>query len=265
MTENGESMEGTTQEGRDLVGSLAKGLRVIEALAAAPRGLRLTEVAEASGLTRAGARRLLLTLVAEGYARQEGRQFLLTARLLSLARSWLGGSTLWTFAEPIMHEVSQRLGESCSAAVLEGDDIVYVARVAGRRIMSVSLTVGARLPAYCTSMGRVLLSDLDDAELARFLEKAAIRANTPKTVTDRHALARLVAEVRRAGYAIVDEELELGLRSIAVPVRGRTGRIVAAINVSTQSARFSCAEMREVILPLLRAAAGKIEDFLAVH
>ena len=265
MTENRESMEAIAQGGRDLVGSLAKGLRVIEALAAAPGGLRLTEVAEASRLTRAGARRLLLTLVAEGYARQEGRQFLLTARLLSLARSWLGESTLWTFAEPIMREVSQTLGESCSAAVLEGEDVVYVARVAGRRIMSVSLTVGARLPAYCTSMGRVLLSDLDDAELARFFRKASIRANTPKTVTDRHAIACLVAEVRRAGYAVVDEELELGLRSIAVPVRGRTGRIVAAINVSTQTARFSCADLREIILPLLRAAAGKIEDFLAVQ
>src|SRR5690606_320732 len=265
MTENGESMEGTTQEGRDLVGSLAKGLRVIEALAAAPRGLRLTEVAEASGLTRAGARRLLLTLVAEGYARQEGRQFLLTAKLLSLARHWLGGSSLWAYAEPIMRDLSHRLGESCSAAVLEGEDVVYVARVAGRRIMSVSLAVGARLPAYCTSMGRVLLSDLDDAELARFLEKAAIRVNTPKTVTDRKALADRIFEVRRAGYAIVDEELELGLRSIAVPVRARTGDIVAACKVTTASAGLTYEQMLGAILPLLRGAAGKIEDFLPLH
>ncbi|MCT7377740.1 IclR family transcriptional regulator domain-containing protein [Chelativorans salis] len=260
-----ESMQNAEPFSRDLVGSLAKGLTVIEILAGAPSGLRLTEVAEEAGLTRAGARRLLLTLVAEGYARQEGRNFLLSAKLLSLTRTWLGGSSLWAYAEPIMGEVSQALGESCSAAVLEDEDVVYVARVAGRRIVSVSLAVGARLPAYCTSMGRVLLSDLDTAELARFLEKAAIRANTPKTVTDREALAARVAEVRREGYAIVDEELELGLRSIAVPVRGRTGSVVAALNVSTQSARFSCDEMRLTILPPLIEAAAKIEDFLALQ
>ncbi|WP_246249000.1 IclR family transcriptional regulator domain-containing protein [Chelativorans alearense] len=265
MDNRPESMQSAALAPRDLVGSLAKGLSVIEILAAAPSGLRLTEVAEAAGLTRAGARRLLLTLVAEGYARQEGRHFLLSAKLLSLTRAWLGGSSLWAYAEPIMREVSQALGESCSAAVLEGEDVVYVARVAGRRIVSVSLAVGARLPAYCTSMGRVLLSDLDPAELARFLEKATIRANTLKTVTDRQALAARVAEARREGYAIVDEELELGLRSIAVPVRARTGAIVAALNVSTQSARFSCDEMRRTILPPLIEAAAKIEDFLALQ
>lgn len=258
-------MRDSAPGGRDLVGSLAKGLNVLEILADEPAGLRLTEVAEQAGLTRAGARRLLLTLVAEGYARQEGRNFLLSAKLLSLSRAWLGGSSLWAYAEPIMREVSQALGESCSAAVLEGDDVVYVARMAGRRIVSVSLSVGTRLPAYCTSMGRVLLSDLDDAELARFLGQATIRANTPKTVTDREALAARVAEVRRAGYAIVDEELELGLRSIAVPVRARDGRIVAAINVSTQSARFSCEEMPRTILPPLLDAAAKIEDFLTLQ
>src|SRR5690606_33467096 len=241
MSERGESMDESPAGARDLVGSLAKGLRVLEVVAEAPSGLRLSHVAEACGLTRAGARRLLLTLAAEGYVRQEGRRFLLSAKLLSLTRRWLGGSSLWTCAEPIMREVSQALGESCSAAVLEGEDIVYVARVAGRRIVSVSLSVGTRLPAHCTSMGRVLPSDLEDDELARFLERATIHANTPKTITDRQEIAARVAKVRRAGYAIVDEELELGLRSIAVPVRSRTGRIVAAINVSTQSARYSCA------------------------
>lgn len=265
MMNTAESMHRSRQDSRDIVGSLSKGMRVIEALAAAPSGLRLTDVAEATGQTRAGARRLLLTLVAAGYVHQEGRSFQLSAKLLSLVRSWLGGSTLWTFAEPVMLEVSQALGESCSAAVLEGEDVVYVARVAGQRIMSDSLAVGARLPAYCTSMGRVLLSDLDDAELARFFDEATICPNTPNTVMDRNALVRLVADVRRTGYAIVDEELELGLRSIAVPVRDRTGRIVAAINVSTQSARFSGEEMRQVILPHLQGAARKIENFLAVQ
>lgn len=265
MDDADKSMREGGASARDFVGSLAKGLGVIEVLAGAPAGLRLTQVAEATGLTRAGARRLLLTLVAEGYVRQEGRNFLLSARLLSLVRTWLGGSSIWAHAQPVMRAVSQALGESCSAAVLEGEDVVYVARVAGRRILSVSLGPGARLPAYCTSMGRVLLSDLDEAELARFLDKAAIRANTPKTVTDRQALAARVAMVRRQGYAIVDEELELGLRSIAVPVRAPGGRIAAALNVSTQSARFTCEEMRQIVLPCLLDAARKIEDFLALQ
>lgn len=258
-------MQGEAAGPRDLVGSLAKGLGVLEILARAPSGLRLTEVAEEAGLTRAGARRLLLTLVAEGYARQEGRTFVLSAKLLSLSRSWLGSSSLWAYADPILREVSRTLGESCSAAVLEDEEVVYMARVAGRRIMSVSLSVGTRLPAYCTSMGRVLLSDLDDAELARFLGQATIRANTPKTITDRQALAARIAEVRRAGYAIVDQELELGLRSIAVPVRARSGRVVAAVNVPTQSARISCSEMRRTMLPALRQAAAKLEDFLVLN
>ncbi|MCR4266175.1 IclR family transcriptional regulator C-terminal domain-containing protein [Nitratireductor sp. ZSWI3] len=253
--------------GRDLVGSLAKGLGVVEILAEAPGGMTLTEVAAAAGLTRAGARRLLLTLVASGFARQEERRFVLSARLLSLTRAWLGGASasLWRYAEPIMREVSEALGESCSAAVLEGEDVVYVARVAGRRIVSVALHVGARLPAHCTSMGRVLLSDLDSAELTRFLAHASIGAKTAKTVTDKAALAAKVALARQQGYAVVDEELELGLRSIAVPVRDKFGRIVAALNVSTQSARFTCPQMERILLPPLLDAARKLEDFLALQ
>ncbi|UUP16945.1 MULTISPECIES: IclR family transcriptional regulator domain-containing protein [Nitratireductor] len=250
---------------RDHVGSLAKGLAVVEILSRAPGGLRLTEVAELAGLTRAGARRLLLTLVAEGYAEQRERRFVLSAKLLSVARSYIGEASVWSYATPILRGVSEALGESCSAAVLDGEDVVYVARAAGRRIVSVQLAVGARLPAYCTSMGRVLLSGLDAAELAGFLEKASIGTNTPNTVTDRQALAGLVAEAGRAGYAIVDQELEIGLRSIAVPVRDRAGRICAAVNVSTQAARFSCDEMHGTILPLLKQAAALIEDFLALQ
>ena len=263
MKRNPESIE---QAGsRDHVGSFARGLQVMEILAAHPAGLTLTETAEEAGLTRAGARRFLLTLVASGYAVQDGRKFLLSPRLISVARAWLSGSSLWSFAEPFMRAVSQRLNESCSAAVLADEDVVYVARVAGRRILSVALDVGTRLPACCTSMGRVLLSDLPPAELDAFLAGATIRANTPKTVTDRGALAALIAKAGRDGYAVVDEELEVGLRSIAVPVRDRTGRIVAAINVSTQSARFSVEEMEREVLPRLKEAAAGIEDYFAVQ
>jgi IclR family transcriptional regulator, pca regulon regulatory protein len=164
-----------------------------------------------------------------------------------------------------MREVSETLGESCSAAVLSGHDVVYVARVAGARIVSVGLHVGTRLPAYCTSMGRVLLSELPDDEREALLASAAIEAKTEKTVTDPAALAAIIAKVRADGYSIVDEELELGLRSIAVPIRDLSGRIVAAINVSTQSARTGIAEMEESFLPLLRQAAARIEDYFVVQ
>ena len=250
---------------RDLVGSFSRGLQVMEILAAHPAGLTLTEMAEKAGLTRAGARRFLLTLVASGYAVQDGRKFLLSPRLISVARSWLSGSSLWTFAEPFMRKVSQTLNESCSAAILADEDVVYVARVAGRRIVSVGLHVGTRLPAYCTSMGRVLLSDLPADELEKYLARATIRANTPKTVTDRTTLARLIGKAREDGYAVVDEELELGLRSIAVPIRDRDGRVVAAINISTQSARTSLAQMKREFLPRLQDAAASIENYFVVQ
>ncbi|WP_274627065.1 IclR family transcriptional regulator domain-containing protein [Arvimicrobium flavum] len=251
-------------QARDLVGSLIKGLSVMEILAVHPQGMTLTEMAEETGLTRAGARRFLLTLTASGYAQQDGRRFTLTPKLISVARSWLGRASLWTYAEPFMREVSEALNESCSAAVLAGEDVVYVARVPGRHIVSIALSVGTRLPAYCTSMGRVLLSDLDDAELERFLAAAKIEQRTAKTITNRTALADTIRRAGTQGYAIVDEELEPGLRSIAVPIRNRKGRIEAAINVSTQSARLSVAEMRTEILPHLQTAAVRIEAFFAV-
>jgi IclR family pca regulon transcriptional regulator len=249
---------------RDLVGSLAKGLDVIAILAAHPAGLTLTETAAAAGLTRAGARRLLLTLVASGYAAQDVRQFRLTPRLLGLARQWLDGSSLWAFAEPHMRKVAAALKESCSAAVLSGTDVVYVARIPGERIMSVALNVGTRLPAWCTSMGRVLLSGLTEGELKRFLAGIQPSRLTDKSVTDRKRLFEIIRAAAADGFALVDEELEIGLRSIAVPIRDRPGRIVAAVNVSTQSARFTPTAMRRDILPPLRRAATDIESFFSV-
>lgn len=249
----------------ELVGSLERGLGVMEILAAHPAGLTMSEVADRAGLTRAGARRFLLTLVAAGYARQDGRIFRLSPRLITLGRTWLSGASLWTYSEPFLREVSQALNESCSAAVLADEDVVYVARVAGGRIVAVALHVGTRLPAYCTSMGRVLLSGLAEGELEAFLARASIHAKTDRTVTDRAELARLVARARTQGYAIVDQELEIGLRSIAVPIHERTGAIVAAINVSTQSARMPVSQMEREFLPLLKKAASSIEDFFVVQ
>jgi IclR family pca regulon transcriptional regulator len=264
MTEGNVSIEEQTSRS-DLVGSLERGLGVMEILAAHPAGLTMSEVADRAGLTRAGARRFLLTLVTAGYARQDGRVFRLSPRLITLGRTWLSGASLWTYAEPFMREVSQALNESCSAAVLADEDVVYVARIAGARIVGVALHVGTRLPAYCTSMGRVLLSGLPDADLDAFLARARITAKTDRTVTGQVELARLVAKARADGYAIVDQELEIGLRSIAVPIRDRTNAIVAAINVSTQSARMPLSEMEREFLPLLKRAAGSIEDFFVVQ
>lgn len=250
---------------RDLVGSLEKGLGVLEILAANPSGLTLTETAERAELTRAGARRLLLTLVSSGYATQTGRQFSLSPRLLSLARTWLEGTSLWAFAEPFMREVAGEMNESCSAAVLSGQDVVYVARIPGGRIMRVSLQVGTRLPAYCTSMGRVLLSGMGAERLADVLDGAEIVANTPKTITERALIAEKVREAAEQGFAVVDEELEIGLRSIAVPVHDRQGHVVAAINVSTHPGRFSVADMKRALLPPLKRAAARIEDYFIVQ
>lgn len=250
---------------RDHVGSLQRGLLVVEVLAANPAGLTMTEVAGATGLTRAGARRLLLTLEAGGYVALDGRRFQLTPKLLALVRVWLQGTTLWSYAEPAMRALSARLEEACSAAVLSGHDIVYVARVPGRRILGVALHVGARLPAWCTSMGRVLLADLAPGERAAFLEQVEMEPLTPRTIVNRSALAAEIERCGRQGFSIVDEELELGLRSIAVPVRDRALRVVAALNVATQSSRFAPAEMQREILPPLREAARRIEEYFALE
>jgi IclR family pca regulon transcriptional regulator len=250
---------------RDNVGSLGKGLMVLEILAAHPAGLTLTEMAAKAEMTRAAARRFLLTLVDSGYAIQDGRRFTLSPRLLSLARVWLQGSSLWTYAEPFLRDVAHRFNESSSAAILSGEDIVYVARVPGRHILSVALHVGTRLPAWCTSMGRVLLSDLPKPELRAFLKSARIVGHTPKSITGLAELESEIGRVAQQGFAVIDEELEIGLRSIAVPIRDRTRKIVAAINISTQSSRFTPIEMQREILPHLAAAARSIEDYFVVQ
>jgi IclR family transcriptional regulator, pca regulon regulatory protein len=249
---------------RDHVGSLERGLAVMEILARHPAGMTLTEMAEEAGLTRAGARRFLLTLTATGYATQSGRLFSLSPRLLTIARTWLGGASLWTFAAPVMREVAGQFDEACNAAVLSGEDVVYVARIPGRRILSVTLDVGTRLPAYCTSMGRVLLAGMTPDALDAFIDQARIERRTPKTIVKRDLLAKAIHKAEADGFAIVDEELELGLRSIAVPINDRTGRTVAAINVSTQSARFSVEDMQREILPVLLKAKQRVEEFFFV-
>jgi IclR family pca regulon transcriptional regulator len=250
---------------RDHVGSLQRGMAVIEALSGVPAGMTMSKVAEATDLTRAGARRLLLTLAAEGYVENDGRRFQLTPKLLTLVRTWLQGSTLWSHAETPMRALAAQLQESCSAAVLSGHDVVYVARVPGKRIMSVALHVGARLPAWCTALGRVLLADLSPAERDAFFAGVALQSFTPKSLASRAAVEAEIERCGQQGFSLVDEELELGLRSLAVPVRDRAGRVVAALNVSTQASRFTPEEMQAEILPPLAEAARRIEDYFALE
>lgn len=254
-----------TPESADFVQSFARGLAVIRAFDAEHPVLTLTEVARRAEIPPAAARRFLRTLEALGYVRSDGRTFTLTPRVLELGFSYLSALSLPELMQPHLEALSRMLGESVSAAVLAGTDIVYIARVPTRRIMSVGITIGTRFPAFATSMGRVLLADLPPAELAEVLTLAEPSALTERTVTDAAALAAEIARVRHQGWAIVDGELEEGLRSLAVPVRGKDGRAAAALNVSTASRTVSLSVLRDHHLPLLRKTAEAIEAELLLR
>lgn len=244
--------------GREFVESLARGLTVLTAFGEGRAELTLTEVAQATGLARATARRALITYEHLGLIAASGdRRFALTPRVLSLGFPPLSRTTLPDLALPHLTALASRIHESASLAILVGDDIQYTARVATSRVMSVNIAVGTRFPAYATALGRVLLADAPakDHEL---------RALTPHTLTDPAALAAALETVRSQGYALVDEELEAGLRSIAVPVRDRTGRVVAALNTATHVARRTVEEYVRDILPELTLTATAVEADLRV-
>jgi IclR family pca regulon transcriptional regulator len=240
------------------VQALERGLAVLQVFSREHPALTLSEVARLTGITRATARRVLLTLERLGMVRSDGRRFSLTPRVLTLGWAYLSSLGLWEIAQPLMEELTAQTGESCSAATLDLPDIVYVARVPTRRIMSITLNVGTRLPAYATSMGRVLLAELAPAELDAFLATAALEPLTPRTLTDPAALRAELERVRAQGWALVDEELELGLRSIAAPVRGPSGAAVAALNVSAAASRVPVERVREEFLPALQRTAEAI-------
>jgi IclR family pca regulon transcriptional regulator len=244
----------------DFVQSLERGLAVIRAFGPDREHLSLSEVAEATGLTRAAARRFLLTLVRLGYVRSDGRKFSLRPRVLELGYAYLSGLSLPDVAAPHMEEMVARLHESSSISVLDAHQIVYVVRVPTKRIMTVAISVGTRFPAYATSMGRVLLAALPPGELERYLAEAAPFAPlTANTVTDPVRLRDIVAQVAAQGYAIVDQELEEGLRAVAAPIRGAADVGTAAINVSAHASRVSMAALREQILPVLLDTVAQIE------
>jgi IclR family pca regulon transcriptional regulator len=246
----------------DFVQSLDRGLAVIRAFGPDRERLSLSEVARATGLTRAATRRFLLTLVKLGYVRNDGREFSLRPRVLELGYAFLSGLAMPEIAAPHLEELVAKVRESSSISVLDGDHIVYVARVPTKRIMTVAISVGTRFPAYATSMGRVLLAGLSDQELDRYLAEADLDAFTARTVTDPDRLREIVRETARQGYAIVDQELEEGLRAIAAPLHGSGDTVTAAINLSAHASRVSMAAMRTDLLPALLETAGRIEQDL---
>lgn len=243
----------------DFVQSLARGIAVIRAFDAEHPELTLSEAARRAEIPAAAARRFLRTLEALGYVRSDGRSFALTPRVLELGFSYLSALSLPEIMQPHLERLSRAVDESVSAAVLAGDEIVYVARVPTRRIMTVGITIGTRFPAYATSMGRVLLAALPQPELGAVLAQADLRALTERTITDADALADELDRVRQQGWAIVDGELEAGLLSAAVPVRGSDGGVAAALNVSMSASRDTVEQLRQHHLPLLLETAAAIE------
>lgn len=243
----------------DFVQSLARGLAVIRAFDAAHPELSLSDVARRADMPRAAARRFLRTLESLGYVAGDGRSFRLTPRVLELGFSYLSALSLPEIVQPHLEALSREVDESVSAAVLDGADIVYVARVPTRRIMSVRITIGTRFPASTTSMGRVLLAALPDAARDAAIAASALDPLTDRTITDPAALAAELGRVRAEGWALIDGELEPGLRSIAAPVHSRDGAVVAAINVSTSATRDSVEHLVDAYLPPLLAAARAID------
>jgi IclR family transcriptional regulator, pca regulon regulatory protein len=249
---------GPDEHGPEFVQSMARGLAVIKAFDETHRELTLSEVAAITGLARAAARRFLLTLAELGYVRNDGRMFALTPRVLELGYAYLSSLSLPQIAEPHLERLVAEVQESASVTVLDDTDIVYVARVPTARIMRVTISIGTRFPAYATSMGRVLLAALAEPELEAYLDRVSMRKITSRTITDRAALRAELDQVRAQGWAVVDQELEEGLRSLAAPITGRDGKTIAAANIATHAARTTAAEARRTLLPVLIRTAEQI-------
>jgi IclR family transcriptional regulator, pca regulon regulatory protein len=246
----------------EFIQSLERGLNVIRCFDADHPDMTLSEVANLTGLTRATSRRLLLTLEELGYVSSDGRRFSLTPRVLDIGYAYLSSLDVQQIAQPFLEALSEQVNESVSVTVLDETDIIYVARVPTTRIMTISLGLGSRLPAHCTSMGRVLLAELAEDEIRALLpEKLAPR--TDRTIRTRDELDTVLDQVRQQGWALVDEELEIGVRSVAAPLRDSTGRAFAAMNVSTHAGRTTVADIHEHFLPPLVATARQISEAFA--
>ena len=243
----------------DFMTSLARGLAVIQAFQERKRHLTIAQISHRTEIPRAAVRRCLHTLIKLGYATTDGRTYSLLPKVLTLGHAYLSSTPLAVSAQPYLDRMSEQLHEACNMATLEGDDILYIARSATtQRLISVDLSVGGRLPAYCTSMGRILLAALDDASLQDYLDHADLQTKTSRTLTTPQALFECLQQVRQQGWCIVDQELEQGLRSIAVPVYDASGQVLAALNVSTHAGRVSRSELEQRFLPNMLSASREL-------
>lgn len=247
----------------NFMASLARGLVVIQAFTPQTPQMTISQLSLRTGLSRAAVRRCLYTLSKLGFAgAEDGQRYSLRPKMLTLANTYTASSTLASAAQPILERMSAALGESFSVATLDGEDIVYIARTTVTRVMSVDLHIGSRLPAFCTSMGRVLLAYLPQDQLDLYLSRVTLTQYTPRTITSVDKLRLALRNVRRNGYALCDQELEIGLRSLAVPVYAPNGRVVATVNLSGNAPRMPMMDMQTRFLPHLRSAASELSAFL---
>jgi IclR family pca regulon transcriptional regulator len=258
----GKAITDDFEDSRDYVQSLARGLSALRAFDSDHTHLSLAEIAQRAQLSRAVARRLVLTLEHLGYVRQVGRTFALSPRVLEFGFGYLGTLNISDLAQPLLEDLARRIDQSCSMAVLDGQSVIYVLRVPGRRVMTVSLGIGARLPAAATSMGRVLLAGLPEAHLATWLADCQPVRHTRHTVTDKKKLGQMIEQVRMERFAYVEQELELGLCSLAVPIRNAEGRVAVAINTSMPYHPDVARKARTELLPALQRTAEAVEACL---
>jgi IclR family pca regulon transcriptional regulator len=254
--------DGDNRGATDFIESLDRGLRVLEVFGGSQQAMTLSDLAKAAGLPRATARRILFTLERAGFVASDGKLFRLTPRVLVLASSFLASNHVVSVLQPALDRLSSEAQEISSMAILDANDVVFIARASPTRIFSAGIDIGYRLPAFCTSVGRVLLSRLPDDELAAALGRMDLVALTPFTVTDRKLLLKTIIADRAKDYSLVDREAEPGFRSVSVPVRRYDGAIVAAINMGAHVDRVSSAEMVERFLPRLREAAASVKSLL---
>lgn len=242
--------------------SLARGLAVVKAFSDLRRAMTIAQLSHKTGIPRAAVRRCLYTLKQLGYADSEANNFYLKPKILSLGYSYLSSTPLTIAAQPCLNQLSRMLNETSSLAVLESDEVLFISRSQTSRVLSVALSAGSRLPAYCTSLGRVLLAGLSDAELDGYFARVKLVAYTDRTVVSEAQLREILADVRHKGYSVVEEELEIGLRSIAVPVRGASGATMAALNVGAQATRITRTQVEQTFLPALLNAASELSVLL---
>ena len=247
----------------NFMSSLARGLTVIQAFSSHRRLMSISQISQKTGIPRAAVRRCLYTLSQLGFVGSEdGRSFYLRPRILSLSHNYLASTPLAKASLPVLRHVSQLLQESSSIAVLDGDEILYIARASTTRIMTVDLDIGSRLPAMYTSMGRVLIAHLPEDEREAYLDRTKIIQYTPHTLTTKEDLRMELAAIREQGFAIIDQELELALRSVALPIMGVDQRPVAALNAGLHAVRASIPEIKKRILPVLQEAVSELSLLL---